>query len=269
MDQNYVEASLFEHRFWLQILGDHARFIFDSLSPKEENYIKKAHYYIKAYDQLLNEARKPLSINELESINNQAVELTNAFKEFKFDIQRRLLVGKMSTSLPPTLVNHMINELEEYQKVLVYIVNNQTPVIENPIAYHLMWVLDTMGHADQLIRFLDATEKNLIEKRNYFSKQFCDYYYKTVEIAGYMRTGLKVFPALSKFNKQIEYEVELFNRYVNDLKHMASENQLLGPLPVLLTDHYLREHCYYLTKLAMATKTELPKCDATRPRVKS
>jgi hypothetical protein len=34
------EEALFEHRFWLQILGDHARFILNALSPKEKKILK-------------------------------------------------------------------------------------------------------------------------------------------------------------------------------------------------------------------------------------
>jgi len=41
----YEQSVLFEHRFWLQILGDHARFIFNSLSPVEKATIKEAHRF--------------------------------------------------------------------------------------------------------------------------------------------------------------------------------------------------------------------------------
>lgn len=41
-DKNYVSAALLEHRFWLQILGDHARFLYHSLSPSEKGEIERA-----------------------------------------------------------------------------------------------------------------------------------------------------------------------------------------------------------------------------------
>ena len=43
---NYTAAVLFEHRFWLQVLGDHARFIKDALSPDERDEIQSAEYFI-------------------------------------------------------------------------------------------------------------------------------------------------------------------------------------------------------------------------------
>lgn len=32
---DYINQSRLEHRFWLQILGDHSRFIFLNLAPVE------------------------------------------------------------------------------------------------------------------------------------------------------------------------------------------------------------------------------------------
>ncbi|MCO5388279.1 DUF2935 domain-containing protein [Desulfosporosinus sp.] len=37
----------------MQILGDHSRFFFKSLSPSEKEEIGRAHYFIKEFDKLL------------------------------------------------------------------------------------------------------------------------------------------------------------------------------------------------------------------------
>jgi len=42
------EASSFELRFWLQILGDHARFIRDSLAVEEREEIGRAEMFVQA-----------------------------------------------------------------------------------------------------------------------------------------------------------------------------------------------------------------------------
>ncbi len=46
LDRNMTASLLFEHQFWLQILGDHSRFILSSLAPKEQAEIEKAYYFI-------------------------------------------------------------------------------------------------------------------------------------------------------------------------------------------------------------------------------
>lgn len=49
--------ALFEHRFWLQILGDHARFIFNGLSSKEAEDVQKANRFIQWFDGLLAQSQ--------------------------------------------------------------------------------------------------------------------------------------------------------------------------------------------------------------------
>lgn len=69
---DYDQAALFEHRFWLQILGDHARFLFRSLSPAEVEAVSTAHHFIHVFDQLLETARHDLDHGEILQLNQQA-----------------------------------------------------------------------------------------------------------------------------------------------------------------------------------------------------
>ena len=59
-----LKVAKFEHEFWLQILGDHSRFILDSLSPSETKDIEVAKRFKGAFDRLLGEARQ---LNELRA----------------------------------------------------------------------------------------------------------------------------------------------------------------------------------------------------------
>lgn len=69
---HYEAVAGFEHRFWLQILGDHSRFIMTSLSPVEKGAIKKAHSFIEAFDELLAQARRPLNAVQLADLTAAA-----------------------------------------------------------------------------------------------------------------------------------------------------------------------------------------------------
>lgn len=112
-DVDVRDHMLFEHRFWLQILGDHARFIHDSLAPKEEEEIERAKYFIESFDTLLEFARKNLSAEELNTLTQHASAETEQLRAFKLHLLERHLVGKIAISLSPTFLNHMVNELEE------------------------------------------------------------------------------------------------------------------------------------------------------------
>ncbi len=51
--KTYKETAVFEHKFWLQVLGDHARFILDSLAEREKEDIQKAKQFKQTFDVLL------------------------------------------------------------------------------------------------------------------------------------------------------------------------------------------------------------------------
>ncbi|RKJ59405.1 DUF2935 domain-containing protein, partial [Butyricicoccus sp. 1XD8-22] len=51
--KSFLKSAVYEHRFWLQVLGDHSRFIHDSLYPSEKSDIEKATFFIQHFDKLL------------------------------------------------------------------------------------------------------------------------------------------------------------------------------------------------------------------------
>ena len=167
----YILNILFEHRFWLQILGDHSRFIYNSLSPKEINKLSKANYFSQEFDKLLYKARKDLTPKETEILTMLAYKLTHNLRRFKLEIINDQLTGEIQISQPPTFINHMINELEEYVLILNQIMHNITPN-ECALSYHMLWLLDGSGHASSIASNLDYTEKLYISEAKYFSKTF-------------------------------------------------------------------------------------------------
>jgi hypothetical protein len=257
---------LFEHAFWLQILGDHARFIFNALSPTEGKEIQRARYFINTFDSLLNQARQKLQPEGIETLNRQAYQQVKELKRFKLHLLRRHLNEMIATSLPPTFFNHMVNELEEYESILAALVQGQPSPSPHPIHDHLLWLTDGAFHAVAIMNALDGTEKDLLKRSNNFRKNFESLYLKSLEIRGYLRTGLQSFPAFSRFNLQVEVEMQGFISFLRELEEEKFNKTILGSLNPLMADHMAREECYYLTKLAQGTNIKNPNCDPTKPR---
>ncbi len=265
---SFQEAALFEHHFWLQVLGDHARFIRDSLAPKEKVEIEKAQHFITVFDTLLANATPKITIENLTILTKQTEEYANKIRNFKLDLIKQQLVGKISIDLPPTFLNHMVNEVEEYIRILAYLRNQEKPPLSHPLHLHLVWLLDAAGHSDAISSSFDIVEKQLREKSNSFTKKFESFYIKAIEMAGYLRTNLLAFPALTRFNNQVELEIAVFTAFLNELQALKMENHVLSTLSPLMADHMAREECYYLTKLAESVQeVKKPACDPTRPRV--
>ena len=255
------DSALLEHRFWLQILGDHSRFIYNTLSPKETQLIQFVQYYMESFDHLLELARKCTSHHEMTSINQQAYTLTLEFRKFKLDILRRLILGQVTITLTPTFINHMVNELEEYLRILSDLVVNKPVPQFDAIHHDLLWLPDAAGHAAAIAADLDMIEKRLIQKSQQFEVHFQQLYIKSIELAGYMRTQLSDFPALRRFHMEVDLELRIFTSFLRELEEMEITTEVLDRISPLMPDHMMREECYYLNKLALLGMIPNPSCD--------
>ncbi|WP_243428256.1 DUF2935 domain-containing protein [Clostridium rhizosphaerae] len=263
---DFEESVRFEHRFWLQILGDHARFILNTLSPNEMEKIERTKTFINTFDRYLDKARENLTGPALDALTEEAFRLTKKFRIFKLEILKEHLVGKVEINLPPTFINHMVNELDEYLNILNCFLSNVYP--EAPaIHHHILWLLDGVGHANSINSNLDDVEKDLKKKSKEFAKHFDALHMKAMEFAGYMRTNLSKFPALSRLNKQAELEMLLFMNFLKELEDLRLDKEALGIIQPLMLDHMFREECYYLTKLSQVSEVKGPDCNPAKPRI--
>lgn len=262
-----VDAALSEHRFWLQIMGDHSRFIFFSMAPTESEFILTAQEFIILFDQLLEQSHKKLSITELEELNRKAYEATYRLREFKTVLLSISLTSDLNSQLTSSFFNDMLNELEEYMFILNSMMNGQTPLL-HPLHYHILWLTDAIGHSASIIAGLDFIEKDLINLSNHFEIQFQDLNTKAFMMNGYLRTGLINFPSLERLNEQAAIAINGFMEFLSNLRDQRMDKKVLGTLMPLMADHMYREECYYLLKLSQSTSNiRKPDCDPASPRL--
>lgn len=270
MDNDISKDTLInEQRFWLQILGDHSRFIFYSLAPTESEYILTAQEFIILFDRLLEQARSRVTGMELTDLNRKAYEAAYRLREFKIELLSMTLKSDLKSHLSSSFYCDMLNELEEYLFILSSLMNNQEPLL-HPLHYHMLWLNDAIGHASSITSDLDLVEKELIDKAYGYEQQFHDLYYKSLIFNGYLRTQLDTFPALDRFNEQVSITLTAFTEFLDNLRDQRMDGRVLGTLMPLMADHMSREECYYLLKLSQVTRNiRKPECDPARPRVET
>ncbi|WP_100398954.1 DUF2935 domain-containing protein [Bacillus sp. FJAT-44742] len=264
--KNWYEETTFEHQFWLQVLGDHARFIRDTLSPEEEEKVKQAREFVSLFDAMLERSREALLDDELITLSREAFEASQKIRTFKLAIIKEHLVGQITIKLTPTFLNHMVNEVEEYIRILGYLIQGEKAPPAHALHHHLVWLLDAAGHADGITGSLDMVEKKLKRSSQSFTKTFEEFYIKAVEMTGYLRANVTQFPALSRFNHQVELEITLFKAFLNEIEELGLTDEMLSTLSPLMADHMAREECYYLMKLAESSNISAPECNPASPR---
>lgn len=265
----YIEQSQLEHRFWLQILGDHSRFILTNLAPRETGLIARAREFINIFDSLLEQARGEMDSQVWRSFARQVVPHVQSLRLFKLEILKLHLSKKVEIGLSPTFFNHMINELDEYVRNLNYLGEGQLIPPKSPVHHHLLWVLDAEGHAASIYCDLDASQTNLRNTAKCYKDLWSQKYLETVEFAGFLRTGIPMFPSLGEFDETVAGEMFGFKDYLEDLKLKTLSAKAIGTLSPLVPDHMAREECYYLYRLHRSDPKNVPNpnCDFTRPRV--
>lgn len=258
----------FELIFWLQIMGDHARFIKASLLAGDNNLAMIAVNFIQLFDKLLDKVRQG---DDYEAEGDLVGEITAgviSLREFK----RELLSGRLRnlpvTSLTPTFYNHMLNELEQFLSLLT-IGTPEGLVKENVLGAHLLWSLDASGHAAALASDLDKVEYGLRAEAELFLTRFDELYIKAVELTGYYRSNPPAAqPVLETFNFEMVKAIQDSLGYLEELKEKILKDRVLSRLSPLIPDHMYREECYYLHKIAkFQTGIPKPDCDPGRPRV--
>jgi hypothetical protein len=264
-NEGFARAAHFEHLFWLQIMGDHARFLSQMIPVENQEDLQRAFQFRGLYDQLLGRVRKSPSDDILSNLTEEALQATLNFRTFKLYLLAKGLEGKLH--IATTFINHMVNELEEYLRIINYLQSGKVPPVGNPLHYHLLWLLDGVGHAATIAGSLDMIEKKFINKSREFQTIFENMYLKSVELAGYLRTGKEQFPALSRFNQDAALEMEIFKSFLEEILKLELNGELLGAFMPLMADHMVREECYYLLQLARSANIKTEECDPTKPRI--
>lgn len=242
-----------EMEFWTGIMRDHGDFLYNSLSPSEEEAVKKSKAFMNLFDQLHKEVKEiteNISNTNLDNMISRNIDALNSFIKFKEEILTRILRCSIKINLPPTFINHMLNEAMEYYRVLC-LAQHRAPfnaVLEN-IRLHKIWLRDASGHAASIAADLDPNETELMEEAKSFQRLFSNMFNKAYEMyTMYERTGLQD-GILGHFNLQISKVMEGFIKYLEEIKSLRVGCEILGFLPPIIPDHMIREENYYLYRV--------------------
>ncbi len=262
-----IDDSLTEHRFWLQIMGDHSRFIFYSLAPTESEYILIAQNFIIQFDQLLELSQSLLSFAEFEELTRRSFETVNRLREYKIELLDMSIASDLKSHLSSTFYNDMLNELDQYLYIINALMHGYQP-LQNPLHYHMLWLNDAVGHAGFLKSGLDLIEKDLINQADCYEQLFQELNFKSFTMNGYLRTGINNFASLDRLNEEVQTAMRDFMEFLESIREGRMDHKIVGTLMPLMLDHMLREECYYLHKLSQSAENiRQPDCDPTSPRL--
>jgi hypothetical protein len=237
--------------FWVSIMRDHAIFQNSTLAPKEVSYIQKSAMFRDFFQNVMNMMIK--SEDYLNKNTPSLVDALNDFINFKRSILKGLLTCQLEISLPPSFINHQINEAMEFRFELMS-EESYLESIENPMNFIKLlkkWIADSSGHAAAYASFLDPTESIVRDEALKFKMNFDTLSVKANELQMMMMQSKSGSEALMFL---VEEVAELMKRFVGYLKKILKlrndcKIMAIGTLTPLLPDHMIREHEYILSKI--------------------
>lgn len=256
----------YDSRFWLQLLGDHARLVFRSLSPDETQEASEAQGFIARLDGLLEEARKSGGKEALKSLSGRAEKAAQDFRKYILHLLKRQITGDLSIDLNPATLSMIVNSAEIYLDILRAYLAGRQPSF-NALILYSFWLqniyIDSLNIQND-IGILYFEER---QKAGEFADLFLKLYNTASIIDGLHRTGLNDFPAQDKFNDQVQGTMIAYAEYLVDLINLIAGHQYIGGLSLLFVDSTYRQLCYFMTKLSEVSTVKAPVCDPSSPRM--
>lgn len=262
------QDNLSELRFWLQVMGDYARFIRDALVIKEASEILEAQKYIALFDDLLSRARKPLSGDDLIEVDRQAYRAVGDFRKYILHIIGRQLTEAIIVNFTPAYLNHLVNDTEMFLDTLNDYINGRQPVL-NPVDVSLNWLLNLYEAISTLQDRIGTVFYKERQQAGEFASEILNLYYGAWVLNGLRRSGQEKFPSIIQMNIKIRETMTTIGEYLVDMIKMTSEKKVVGAITLLYLENMYREVCYFLTKLEKTGNALPPACDPAAPRMET
>jgi hypothetical protein len=187
----------------------------------------------------------PMLEQRVYSVNQRAIDLTNALIQFKATILSNVLSCRMFTMNYPLLIDHIMREARLYLHTVQRLQSREDIGVEKEaLEQEVFWNRIMAEHAKFIRGLLDPSENDLIQTSNNFGNDFDQL---TAEA---MKAMDRTIPAAKVTEDSLEATMA-----IRDFKAQGTQGLLQCKIKSiiipLLGDHTLREANHYLRLLRM------------------
>jgi hypothetical protein len=248
-------TPLQEHRFWVEVLEDHARFVRDHLPPEEAEWADWAERYIDMFWKLRGLLSKVKETSAPDSPIMKAVakeihSVAYGYYRLEGQLQHLKLNNKLRIRLSAEYFNGTLNENQEYLRLLNDYMQGKEPKPLPLTDLMGMWLEDQIEHAALLHRILQEKGSTFAEEALLIHQSLVQSAAENHSIQSYLRFTPPGFPIqLEHARATSESAVRLYQLVTRTLdSHQLQPS--LSQITVRLLEHYLPETRYFLIKLS-------------------
>ena len=246
----FADEVRFELEFWLPVFRDHTIFIHSSLGPDETALIRTAKQFQAEAFAMIERLGAISAEAEWRAFAHEVIHFVRRLISFKQMLLDNLLACKITLHLPPSLLDHMVREAEEFLATITRLLQG-TPLTGAALAINEseLWIPDGSGHAALIRSNVDPQEEDVFESAHHWKTEFDKLTLALQELKTKLRSGVRWVPSLERLMELTATQFVLFRQYLVHLEEMISECRVLGDLKPLFMDHMAREATYFLQKL--------------------
>ncbi|MDQ6422441.1 DUF2935 domain-containing protein [Paenibacillus sp. LHD-117] len=262
-----------EHAFWLEILQDHAYFVYDYTAPYEKAWVSEAEQFIARFEEL----RRRLDATPRNEPHDSAVMIQLAreiwpvaegYYQFEGRLQNLRIDNKIQVALSPTFFNGTLNENQEYLRQLAFYMEGKLPERLPLVQLLDLWMEDQLGHAVLLRSALDPMELEVIRETDRYSEIFQGFMVQNHQIKGYLRFSPPGMKRQQLLARQVGQAVLGMNAFVYRVVLLYRNTELMNKTTLRFLEHHFPETCYFIRKLseyAPELQEAASKCSLKKP----
>lgn len=238
---NYERDTYGIIAFWLRNDYDHGRFFDREISHYETELARANLNNIKRLGEVWEKAEKKQG--DIGTLLNEANQATSEFHSLLAYTMNKSLHCEVIISTPASLLDHMVRESEESQRVYKLIESGATISPADAIIHeNVFWLRQMADHLGYILHYSDVSNYQLNFQVTEMKQKFERLYLQAVALQTMIRTPRReTLPVLTQFKNMIIQEAKDLEAFKLELSELIKTCAAVTTSPPDLLEHIARE----------------------------
>ncbi|MDF0725896.1 DUF2935 domain-containing protein [Cytobacillus sp. S13-E01] len=238
---NYERDAYGIVAFWLRSNLDHGRFFDREISHHELELARANQSMVQGMGGIWQRAEAKQG--DLGVLINESQQAISEFRNFLILGMNKALRCEVIVSTPVALMDHMIREAEESQKVLNLIQSGGQVLVADAVIHEsTFWLRQMADHLAFLQHYLDPSNYELQDRVRIMTQKFERLFLQSNALRTIVRKPrTELLPALSAFRQMVICEAKDLEAFKLELDTLIKQCAVISTAPPDLLEHLARE----------------------------
>lgn len=238
---NYDRDTYGIINFWVRNNFEHGEFFDREISHHEMELARANQLMVKRMGSIYEQAES--KTGDIGKLIDEAKSSTHEFHDLLVHTMDKALHCEVIISTPTSLLDHMIREAEEAQRVFKLVESNAyvTPA-EATIHESNFWLRQMLDHLIFISHYVDASNYELHDQVRAMTRKFENLFLQAHSLKTMIRRPRnEISPVLNAFNEMVIKEAKALEAFKLELSVLIKSCAAVTTAPPNLLEHIARE----------------------------